>query len=146
MSGPVSHREAQQRRAHTDDHAPHETPLVRVTRWLAVATIALATAAFLGFGAAILQWRTLSGQLTEMQNASIDMKNSIAASNKLGNETHRLADQAKRSTDNAIETDFGAVSDTVPLAVAHNNAGWEVRAPVWAQGAACGVRMRGDRK
>jgi hypothetical protein len=98
------HREAQQRRAHTDDHAPYEAPLVRVTRWLVVATIALATAGFLGFGAAILQWRTLSGQLTEMQNASIDMKNSIAATNKLGNETHRLADEAKRSTDNAIET------------------------------------------
>jgi hypothetical protein len=54
------HREAQQRRRRAYDQTPHEAPLVRVTKWLVVATIALAVAAFLGFGVAILQWRAMS--------------------------------------------------------------------------------------
>jgi hypothetical protein len=80
------HREAQQRRSRADEQTPHEAALVRVTRWLVVATIALAVAGFLGFGAAILQWSALrssdekagetlgvmQGQLIAIQNATKD--------------------------------------------------------------------------
>lgn len=55
------HRETQQRRPYTDDQAPREAPLVTVTRHLAIATIVLAVISFLGFVAAILQWRALIG-------------------------------------------------------------------------------------
>lgn len=53
-------REAQQRRLHANNEAAHEASLVAVTRWLVRATWLLVFVGFLAFGAAILQWRTLS--------------------------------------------------------------------------------------
>jgi hypothetical protein len=53
------HRQAQQRRPQADDHAPHEAPLVAVTRRLVRATWLLVVVGFLSVGAAILQWVAL---------------------------------------------------------------------------------------
>ncbi len=75
------HRQAQQRRPQADNQAPHEAPLVGVTRRLVWATWLLVLVGFLSLGAAILQWLVLRktdknaahqvevmrGQLEEMQ-------------------------------------------------------------------------------
>jgi hypothetical protein len=68
------HRESEQHRDRYDGQAPNEAPLVRVTRWLVVATIALATAGFLGFGIAILQWLTLRSTDVTMRRQLDEMR------------------------------------------------------------------------
>ena len=83
------HREAQRHRLRVDDQTCHEAPLVRVTQWLVVATIALAVAGFLGFAAAILQWRTLTStdekagaNLTALKDQLSVMRDEFAAANR----------------------------------------------------------------
>jgi hypothetical protein len=81
------------------------------TRTLMIWTAVLASATILMAYFAYFTLDAIRGQLTEMQTASADMKSSIEATNRLADamvrsnvEAHRLADQAKRSADNAIET------------------------------------------
>jgi hypothetical protein len=88
-----------------------ENAIARWTKRLAIFTGALAAFTLIAALASIYQSVVLSGQLTEMQGASADMKTSIEATNRLGDaavrsniEAHRLVDEAKRSTDNAIRT------------------------------------------
>jgi hypothetical protein len=88
-----------------------ENAIARWTKRLAIFTAALAAFTLITALASIYQSVVLSGQLREMQGASADMKTSIEATNRLGDatvrsniEAHRLADEAKRATDNAIRT------------------------------------------
>jgi hypothetical protein len=88
-----------------DNAGAQEDPLVRetrrlaaVTRQLVVWTRVIAGIAIFAFFASLLQWDAMRRQLAEMQQAGVDTKKAIDA-------TNRLADAASRQAKTAADTE-----------------------------------------
>jgi hypothetical protein len=107
----LKRHEHRRRRRAQQEKSDRDLIMARWTRRVGIFTAALVA---VGVVTGVIFWNQLNvmqGQLGEMQSASIDMKNSIDATNRLADaavrsniEVHRLVDEAKRSADNAIKT------------------------------------------